>query len=180
MTGETVEQLKDRLRKEDEAKEEAFQKRLEQLRADTAKYRAEKEAEQRTKQQERERLLAGVRESREREMKESALPLARRRRHRGGVRAGVAAAQARDAQAPYPRGRDERTRGAQAERRQQPLDHPSRRECPGRELGRGPVIAPHLLPPHHLQLGGLIDSYFHPPKRNVIIPLTHVRGQRDG
>ena len=35
MTGETVEQLKDRLRKEDEAKEEAFQKRLEQLRADT-------------------------------------------------------------------------------------------------------------------------------------------------
>ena len=73
MTGETVEQLKDRLRKEDEAKEEAFQKRLEQLRADTAKYRAEKEAEERTKQQERERLLAGVRESREREMKDSAL-----------------------------------------------------------------------------------------------------------
>jgi hypothetical protein len=73
MTGETVEQLKDRLRKEDEGKEEAFQKRLEQLRADTAKYRAEKEAEERTKQQERERLLAGVRESREREMKDSAL-----------------------------------------------------------------------------------------------------------
>jgi hypothetical protein len=73
MTGETVEQLKDRLRKEDEAKEEAFQKRLEQLRADTAKYRAEKEAEERTKQQERERLLAGVRESRERETKDSAL-----------------------------------------------------------------------------------------------------------
>ena len=71
MTGETVEQLRDRLRKEDEAKEEAFQKRLEQLRADTAKYRAEKEAEERTKQQERERLLAGVRESRE--MKDSAL-----------------------------------------------------------------------------------------------------------
>jgi hypothetical protein len=73
MTGETVEQLKDRLRKEDEANEEAFQKRLEQLRADTAKYRAEKEAEERTKQQERERLLADVRESREREMKASAL-----------------------------------------------------------------------------------------------------------
>ena len=73
MTGETVEQLKDRLRKEDEAKEKAFQKRLEQLRADTAKYRAEKEAEERTKQQERERLLADVRESREREMKDSAL-----------------------------------------------------------------------------------------------------------
>jgi len=32
MTGETVEQLKDRLRKDDEAKEKAFQKRLEQLR----------------------------------------------------------------------------------------------------------------------------------------------------
>jgi hypothetical protein len=72
MTGETVEQLKDRLRKEDEEKEEAFQKRLEQLRSDTAKYRAEKEAEERTKQQERERLFAGVRESREREMKDSA------------------------------------------------------------------------------------------------------------
>jgi hypothetical protein len=72
MTGETVEQLKDRLRKEDEGKEEAFQKRLEQLRSDTAKYRAEKEAEERTKQQERERLFAGVRESREREMKDSA------------------------------------------------------------------------------------------------------------
>src|SRR5215208_761955 len=66
MTRETVEQLKDRLRKDDEEIEEAFQKRLKQLRADTAKYRAEKEAEDRTKQQERERLLAGVRESRER------------------------------------------------------------------------------------------------------------------
>ena len=31
MTGETVEQLKDRLRKDDDAKEEAFQKRVRSL-----------------------------------------------------------------------------------------------------------------------------------------------------
>jgi len=73
MTKGTIEQLKARLKRQDEEKEETFQKRLEELKADSAKYRAEKEAEERTKQQERERLLADVRESREREIKDSAL-----------------------------------------------------------------------------------------------------------
>ena len=50
--------------------------------------------------------------------------------------------QDRDAQAPYPRERRERTRIAETERRQQPLDYPSRRECPGREVGRGLAIVP--------------------------------------
>src|SRR5215216_7481688 len=61
----------------------------------------------------------------------------------GGVRGGVAFSQDRDAQAPHPRGRDERTRGAQAERIQQPLDYFSRRGCPcAVRPGGAPAIVP--------------------------------------
>jgi hypothetical protein len=73
MTKETVEQLKDRLKRQDEEREEAFKKRLEKAYADNAGWRAEQEQKKRLEEQKRERLFAGVRESREREMKDSAL-----------------------------------------------------------------------------------------------------------
>jgi hypothetical protein len=73
MTPETVEQLKARLKRQDEEKEEAFKKRLERAYADNAGWRAEQAQKKRLEEQERERLHAGARESREQEMKKSAL-----------------------------------------------------------------------------------------------------------
>jgi hypothetical protein len=52
----------------------------------------------------------------------------------------VAFSQDGDTQAPCPGGRDERVCSAEAKWRQQPLDNPLRRECPGREVGRGSAI----------------------------------------
>jgi guanylate kinase len=73
MTPESIEQLKARLKRQDEEKEEAFKKRLERAYADNAGWRAEQAQKKRLEEQERERLHAGVRESREQEMKASAL-----------------------------------------------------------------------------------------------------------
>src|SRR5215218_5828570 len=73
MTPESIEQLKARLKRQDEEKEEAFKKRLERAYADNAGWRAEQAQKKRLEEQERERLHAGVRESREQEMKTSAL-----------------------------------------------------------------------------------------------------------
>lgn len=69
---ETVEQLKARLEREDEEKEEAFQKRLEEIKAGNARWRAKKEAEARAEQQERQRLHEDLRQNRENDMKDSA------------------------------------------------------------------------------------------------------------
>lgn len=51
--GEATEQLKARLKRQDEEKEEAFQTRLEETKADNAKWRARQEAEERAEEQER-------------------------------------------------------------------------------------------------------------------------------
>jgi hypothetical protein len=69
---ETIEQLKARLKREDEAKEEAFQKRLEEIRESQAEFRAEQEAKERAEQKERDKLHENLRQRREREMKDSA------------------------------------------------------------------------------------------------------------
>jgi hypothetical protein len=73
MTEETIEQLKARLKREGKEKEEAFQKRLKEIRAGNAGWRAEQEQKKHLEEQERERLHEDVRERREREMKDSAL-----------------------------------------------------------------------------------------------------------
>jgi hypothetical protein len=72
MTPESIEQLKARLKRQDEEKEEAFQKRLEEIRTDNARWRAEQEAKERAEQQERRKLHEDSRQTREREMKDRA------------------------------------------------------------------------------------------------------------
>jgi hypothetical protein len=70
---ETIEQIKARLKREDEKKERAFQKRLEDIKADNRRYRAEKEEEERAKRLAIEKLHREHQEKREQEMKASAL-----------------------------------------------------------------------------------------------------------
>jgi colicin import membrane protein len=72
MTKESLEQLKAKLKSEDEEKEEAFQKRLEEIREGQAEVRAEREAKERAEQKERRKLLEDARQRREQEMKYSA------------------------------------------------------------------------------------------------------------
>lgn len=69
---ETIEQLKARLKKEEEEKEEAFRKNLEEAKDANAKWRADREAEERAKEQERQRLVEGARQNRENETKDRA------------------------------------------------------------------------------------------------------------
>jgi hypothetical protein len=69
---ETVEEIKTRLNREDEEKEKAFQKRLKEIDAGNAKWRAEKEKEQRAKELATEKLISERQEKREQEMKDSA------------------------------------------------------------------------------------------------------------
>ena len=74
MTAESIEQMKAaRLKREDEKKEEAFQKRLEEIKESQAPWRAEQKAKERAEEQERRMLLEGARHKREQEMKKSAL-----------------------------------------------------------------------------------------------------------
>ena len=70
--GETIEQVKARLKRQDEEKEKAFQKRLEEIREAQAPWRAEQEAKERAEEQERQKLLDDARHKREQEMKDSA------------------------------------------------------------------------------------------------------------
>ena len=70
MTTESIEQLKARLKREDEAKEEAFQKRLEEIKESQAEFRAEREAKEQVEQKERDKLHEELRQKREREMKD--------------------------------------------------------------------------------------------------------------
>jgi len=73
MSEETIEQTMERLKREDEVKERAFQKRLEEFDAEARRYRAEKEEEQRSKERAVEKELREKQERREQEMKDSAL-----------------------------------------------------------------------------------------------------------
>jgi hypothetical protein len=72
MATESIEQLKARLKREDEAKEEAFQKRLQEIRESQAEFRAEREAKERAEHKERQELHEELRQKREQEMKDSA------------------------------------------------------------------------------------------------------------
>lgn len=72
MTPESIEQLKARLKREDEEKEEAFQKHLDEIREAQAPWRAEQEAKKRAEEQERQKLLDDARRKRENEMKDRA------------------------------------------------------------------------------------------------------------
>ena len=72
MTTESIEQMNARLKREEEEKEEAFQKRLEQIRAEQAPLRAEREAKEQAEEQQRRKLLDEARQRREQEMKKSA------------------------------------------------------------------------------------------------------------
>ena len=71
MTADGIEQMKARLKREDEAKEEAFEKRLEEIREGQAPWRAEQEAKERAEEQKRRKLLDDARQRREQEMKDS-------------------------------------------------------------------------------------------------------------
>src|SRR5215211_8555975 len=72
MTADHIDQMKARLKREDEAKEKAFQKRLEEIRESQAPWRAEREAKERADEQKRQKLLDGARQKREQEMKDRA------------------------------------------------------------------------------------------------------------
>ena len=72
MTADRVEQLKARLKREDEEKEEAFQKRLDEIREAQAPWRAEQEAKKRAEEQEHQKLLDDARRKRENEMRDRA------------------------------------------------------------------------------------------------------------
>ena len=69
---ETLEQMKARLKREDEEKEVAFHRRLKEIEAEQAPWRAVQEAKERAEEQKRQKLLDDARQKREQEMKDSA------------------------------------------------------------------------------------------------------------
>ena len=72
VTSESIEQLKARLKRENEENERAFQKTLEGIRESQAPFRAEQEARKRAEEAERQKLLEDARAKRQQEMKDSA------------------------------------------------------------------------------------------------------------
>jgi hypothetical protein len=68
MTTESIEQMKARLKREDEKKEEAFQKRLEEIRESQAELRAERKSKERVEEQERPTLHEDLRQKHERSL----------------------------------------------------------------------------------------------------------------
>ena len=72
MPAESIEELKARIKRQDEEQEETFQKRLEEIREANAPWRAEQEAKKRAEEQKRQELFDGARQKREQEMKDSA------------------------------------------------------------------------------------------------------------
>ena len=72
MTGESIDQLKARLKREDEEKEKAYQKTLEGIRESQAPFRAEQEAKKRAEEAERQQLHEDARAKRVQGMKDSA------------------------------------------------------------------------------------------------------------
>lgn len=73
MSEETIEQAMARLKRQDEEKERAWQKRRKELEAEAQRYRAQKEQEQREKELAVEKLHEDLRQKREQEMKDDAL-----------------------------------------------------------------------------------------------------------
>src|SRR5919112_1041355 len=73
MSEGNIEQAVDRIKRQDEEKEKAFQKQLEEIREAQAPWRAEREAKERKAEQERRKLLDNARHKREQETKDSAL-----------------------------------------------------------------------------------------------------------
>lgn len=73
MTQETVEQMKARLKRQDEAKERAWQESLKEFEAGVSAYRAEQERRERAEDKKREEILMELQKKREQEMKDSAL-----------------------------------------------------------------------------------------------------------
>jgi len=69
MAKETTQQMVARIKRQDEEKEEAFQKRLKEIKADNAKWRARQEEQERAAEQERQKLHEGLRQRKEQEMK---------------------------------------------------------------------------------------------------------------
>jgi len=72
MAKETIEQLKARLKREDEEKERVFQKTLEGIRESQAPFRAEQEAKKRAEEAARQKLHEDARAKRVQGMKDSA------------------------------------------------------------------------------------------------------------
>jgi hypothetical protein len=105
VTGESIDQLKARLKREDEEKKKAFQKTLEGIRESQAPFRAEQEAKKRAEHQERETLRGKATEPRGGDEDLRAPGLDRRGREGRGVRDGVAADEDRDAEGARPGGR---------------------------------------------------------------------------
>jgi hypothetical protein len=97
VTTDRVEQLKARLKREDEAKEEAFQKRLAEIKESQAEFRAEQEEKERAEEQKRKKLHDDLRQKRERDEGLRTPLLGRCGRNEGSVRAGVAGPEERDA-----------------------------------------------------------------------------------
>ena len=95
--------MKARLKREDKAKGEPFQKRLEEIRESQGEFQAEQEKKERAEEQKRRKLLDDARHEREREMKDSAPGLARRRWNGRGVRAGVASDEDADVKGACPK-----------------------------------------------------------------------------
>ena len=56
MTADRIEQVKARIKREDEEKEMAFQKRLQEIRESRAEFRAEQEEKERAEEQKRKKL----------------------------------------------------------------------------------------------------------------------------
>jgi len=69
---ETIEQVKARLKKQDEEKEKARQKKLAEFDAVAQRYRAEKEKEQREKERASQKLIREAQEERALQMKDGA------------------------------------------------------------------------------------------------------------
>jgi len=130
VTEETTEQVKARLKRQDEEKEEAFQKTLEEIRKAQAPFRAEQEAKRRVEEEKRQKLHEDIRQKREGEMRDSA--------RTSWLAAGGTHA---EFEKEWPSLRtemlrrrtieeDENARGAKTQRSQQPLGRSLRREQP--------------------------------------------------
>ena len=72
MTKETIEQLKARMKREDEEKKKVFQRTLDGIKESQAPFRAEQEAKKRAEEEQRQQLHEDARAKRVQGMKDSA------------------------------------------------------------------------------------------------------------
>ncbi len=70
MSGETLEQIKARIERQDEEKEEAFQKSLKEIKGANKRWRAEQEEKERAAERARQKLREDLRKKREEETKD--------------------------------------------------------------------------------------------------------------